>query len=217
MRTVPPTLPLEALAAELVDLGTATLGESGGIPMDPSIRPAWQGATVAGPAFTASCGAGDNLALHVAVASAPEGFVLVADVAADPDRGYWGEVLTTAAEARGLKGLVIGAGVRDTEALEAHGFGVFSTTVALRGATKEKPGIMGGEITVGGVEVRAGDWVAGDRDGVTVIRAGTLDAVVVAARRRADREEQVFTALRGGATTVELLGLDASVVRHAEP
>lgn len=216
MRTMPPTLPIDALAAELLDLGTATLGESGGIPMDPSIRPAWQGATVAGPAFTASCGPADNLALHVALTAAPEGFVLVAEVAGDPDRGYWGEVLTTAAEARGLKGLVIGAGVRDTEALEAHGFGVFSTTVALRGASKEKPGAMGGEITVGGVEVRAGDWVAGDRDGVTVIRAGTLDAVVAAARGRADREEKVFTALRAGATTIELLGLDPSPVRHED-
>src|SRR5262245_57451943 len=160
---------MDSLAAELLDLGTATLGESGGIPMDPSMRPAWQGATVAGPVFTASCGPADNLALHVALTTAPEGFVLVAEVADEPDRGYWGEVMTTSAEARGLNGLVIGGGVRDTEALEAHGFGVFSTTIALRGTTKEKPGTIGGEITVGGVEVRAADWIVGDRDGVTVL------------------------------------------------
>ena len=65
--------------------------------------------------------------------------------------------------------------------------------------------------------MRAGDWVVGDRDGVAVIRAGTLDAVVGAARARADTEEKVFAALREGATTVELLGLDASVIRHDDP
>lgn len=206
------TLPAEALIAELLDLGTATLGESGAVVMDPSIRAAWQGATVAGPVFTAQCAAGDNLPLHVAVTAAPEGFVLVAEVEGDEARGYWGEVLTTAAEARGLTGLVINAGVRDTEALEAHGFGVFSTMIALRGATKEKPGRIGGSIDVGGIEVRAADWVVGDRDGVAVIRAGTLDEVVAAAQARADREEQAFAMLREGATTIDLLGLDDSLI-----
>ena len=76
----------------------------------------------------------DNLAIHVAVAEAPSGHVLVASVGAEPERGYWGEVLTTGAEARGLIGLVIDGGVRDVSALEAHGFPAFSSMIALRGA-----------------------------------------------------------------------------------
>src|SRR5205085_104771 len=81
------------------------------------IRPVWPGAKVAGPAFTAACAPGDNLAIHVAVTAAPHGSVLVADASAVPHLGYWGEVLTTGAQARGLAGLVIDGCVRDVDAL----------------------------------------------------------------------------------------------------
>jgi 4-hydroxy-4-methyl-2-oxoglutarate aldolase len=70
---------------------------------------------------------------------------------------------------------------------------------------------------VGGVEVKPGDWVVGDRDGVTVVPNGTLDQVVTAAQARADREEAIFEALRQGATTIELLGLDPSPIRRDLP
>jgi 4-hydroxy-4-methyl-2-oxoglutarate aldolase len=96
--------------------------------------------------------------------------------------------------------------------LEAHGFAVFSTGVALPGATKTSAGAVGGAATVGGVEVRAGDWVVGDRDGVVVVPGAALDAVLTAGRARADKEAGFFRALRGGATTLELLGIDASPV-----
>src|SRR6185503_5825112 len=130
-------------AADLVALGAATLGESGGAAMEPRIRAAWSGAAVAGPAFTARCPDGDNLAIHVAVTRAPAGSVLVVDASDRPALGYWGEVLTTAAEARGIAGLVIDGGVRDVAALEAHAFPVFSSMIALRGATKQLAGGVG--------------------------------------------------------------------------
>jgi 4-hydroxy-4-methyl-2-oxoglutarate aldolase len=126
--------------------------------------------------------------------------------------GYWGEVLTTGAEARRLAGLVIDGGVRDTSALEAHGFPVFSTTVALRGASKNRPGAVGAPVQVGGVPVAAGDWLVGDADGVAVVSAAAIEDVVRAGRARADKEETMFDALRQGRTTVELLGLDTSPV-----
>jgi 4-hydroxy-4-methyl-2-oxoglutarate aldolase len=210
-------LPAEDLVAELLDLGTATLASSGGVPLPSTLRPAWLGATVAGPVFTARCGVGDNLALHAALEVAPAGFVLVAHVDGEPDRSYWGEVMTTAAETKGVAGLVIDGGVRDTEALEAHGFGVFSSGVALRGVSRTKAGAVGGPVTLGDVEVRAGDWVVGDRDGVVLIRAGTLDQVVDTARDRGDREEGLFAMLRAGTSTVTLLGLDTSPIRHEHP
>ena len=122
--------------AALRELGAATVGESGGHAMGPAVRAIWRGARLAAPAFTVRCSPGDNLGVHVAVTRAPAGRVLVVDVGGDESYGYWGEVLTTGAEARGLAGLVIGGGVRDTAALEAHGFPVFATTVALRGASK---------------------------------------------------------------------------------
>jgi 4-hydroxy-4-methyl-2-oxoglutarate aldolase len=199
---------------DLLALGAATLGETGGLAMDNRIRPAWPGATVAGPAFTAACAPADNLAIHVAVTLAPHGSVLVADASAVPERGYWGEVLTTGAQARGLVGLVIDGCVRDVTALAAHGWGTFSTGLALPGATKKEPCEVGGPVTVGGVTVHTGDWVVGDADGVVVIRADELGAVVEAGQARAEAEQELFAHLRAGATTVELLGLDESKVRH---
>jgi len=126
--------------AVLAELGAATLGETGGRGMPPRIRPAWRGATVAAPAYPVRCTPGDNLAIHVAVTRAPAGSVLVVDVGHVPDRGYWGEVLTTGALARGLTGLVIDGGVRDVGALEKLGFPAFSSTIALPGATKRARG-----------------------------------------------------------------------------
>jgi 4-hydroxy-4-methyl-2-oxoglutarate aldolase len=201
-----------ALAAALLVLGSATLGESGGRTMSPRIRAVWSGAKVSGPAYPVRCTPGDNLAIHVAVTTAPPGSVLVVDVGDEAEFGYWGEVLTTGAEARRLAGLVIDGGVRDVAALEAHGFPVFSATVALRGAAKQASGSVGSPVTVGGVEVATGDWVVGDTDGVTVAPGPAVEDVLAAGRARADKEEGLFAALRQGATTVELLGLDPSPV-----
>jgi 4-hydroxy-4-methyl-2-oxoglutarate aldolase len=182
--------------------------------MHPRIKPAWPGAVLAAPAFTVTCATGDNLALHTAVAEAPPGVALVVDAHDPPELGYWGEVLTTAAEARGLLGLVIDGGVRDSAALAAHGFPVFSALVALPGAGKVAGGEIGGTARVGSVDVRTGDWVVGDADGVAVIAGERLDDVLDAAEARAGKEERLFQQLRSGATTLELLGLDDSPVQR---
>ncbi|MEX2253993.1 MAG: dimethylmenaquinone methyltransferase [Acidimicrobiia bacterium] len=202
-------------AQQLTELGAATLGETGGRPMRNRIGPAWTGATLAAPAYPVRCTPGDNLAIHVAVARAPAGCALVASVGELRELGYWGEVLTTAAESRALAGLVIDGCVRDAAALEAHGFPVFSTGLALPGATKELPGAVGAPTVVGEVEVVAGDWVVGDVDGVTIVPGAALDAVLAAGRARAGHEDGFFTALRDGATTIELLDLDDGPIDEA--
>src|SRR6478736_8396000 len=175
-------------AAAFAALGSATLGESGGRPMAPRVRPVWPGARVSAPAFPVNCSTADNLAIHVAVAEAPAGSVLVVNVGTEPARGYWGEVLTTGAEARGLMGLVIDGGVRDVSALEAHGFPAFSSMIALRGATKEHPGRIGGQTVVGDVLVHEGDWVVADADGVTIVAKADLAAVLAAGQAREAKE-----------------------------
>jgi 4-hydroxy-4-methyl-2-oxoglutarate aldolase len=202
-------------AGRLLELGAATLGESGGRPMRNRIRAAWAGARLAAPAYPVRCTPGDNLAIHVGVARAPAGHALVAAVGDVRELGYWGEVLTTAAEARGLAGLVIDGCVRDAAALEAHGFPVFSTGLALPGAMKEHPGTVGAPVVVGDVEVSTGDWIVGDVDGVTVVAAADVEAVLAAGQARADKEEGFFAALRAGATTVELLGLDDALIENS--
>jgi 4-hydroxy-4-methyl-2-oxoglutarate aldolase len=201
-------------AAALAALGAATLGESGGEPMAPRIRPVWAGARVSGPAFPVVCTPGDNLGVHVAVAEAPPGSVLVVSVGDEPARGYWGEVLTTGAESRGLLGLVIDGGVRDVDALAAHGFPVFSSMIALRGATKNSPGVVGGRARVGGVSVAAGDWIVGDVDGVVAIPHARIDDVLAAGEARAAKELDMFMELKAGRPTVELLSLDDSPIER---
>jgi 4-hydroxy-4-methyl-2-oxoglutarate aldolase len=202
---------------QLLSLGSATVGESGGRPLHPRIKPAWPGARLAAPAYTVTCPPGDNLAIHVAVAEAPAGAALLVDAHERPERGYWGEVLTTAAEARGLVGLVIDGGVRDVTAVAAHGFPIFSTLVALPGATKLGGGAAGGQTRIGGVEIVPGDWVVGDADGVAVVARRDLEAVLAAAWSRADKETAMFDRLRQGSTTLELLGLDGRSVERPEP
>jgi 4-hydroxy-4-methyl-2-oxoglutarate aldolase len=206
----------QEIAATLQRLGSATLGEAGGLATERRLKPAWPGAALAAPAYPVRCTPGDNLAVHVGVTTAPAGSVLVVDVGPVPDRGYWGEVLTTAAEAAGLAGLVIDGGVRDVAALQAHGFPVFSSTVSLPGARKDQPGTVGAPVPVGGVSVARGDWVVGDVDGVTVVPAATLDAVIAAGEAREAKEVGYFAALRAGSTTVELLGLNASLITVVE-
>ncbi|HEX4819556.1 MAG TPA: hypothetical protein VFV00_05070 [Acidimicrobiales bacterium] len=196
----------------LGELGAATLGESGGSALAPRIKPVWAGAAVVGPAFAVRCAPGDNLAVHVAVAEAPSGSVLCVEVEGEPQLGWWGEVLTTGAQARGIAGLVIDACVRDVEALERLHFPVFSIGIALPGAQKVGPGRIGSSARVGDVDIATGDVVVGDRDGVVAIPAARLDDVHAAGDTRAAKEAGYFDALRAGATTVELLALDTSAI-----
>jgi 4-hydroxy-4-methyl-2-oxoglutarate aldolase len=196
---------------DLQVLGAATLGESGGHPLPAQLKAAWSGACLAGPAWTADCPDGDNLALHVAVVTAPPGSVLIGRASAQ--LGNWGEVLATAAQVRGVAGLVLDGGTRDTREQSEMGFAVFSTGIWLAGAQKVGPGTVGAEVQVCGVGVRPGDWVVGDADGVVIIAASELDDVLARGKARAAKEVDLFVALEQGRTTVELLGLDASAVQ----
>jgi 4-hydroxy-4-methyl-2-oxoglutarate aldolase len=200
---------------DLLRLGAATLGESGGQPLAPRMRPVWPGAEVAAPAFAVVCAAGDNLAIHAAAAEAPAGSVLCVQVEGQQQLGWWGEVLTTAAQARSLAGLVIDACVRDVDALERLQFPVFSIGIALPGAQKVGPGRIGGDAMVGDVRIGTGDLVVGDRDGVVAIAAAQLDAVRAAGEARAAKEAEYFALLRAGQTTVGLLGLDTSSIKRS--
>ncbi len=201
--------------ATLARLGAATVGESGGRAMRARIRPMWSGAAVVGDAVPVRCAPGDNLAIHVAAATAPAGSVLVVEIEGQPELGHWGEVLTTQAQARGIAGLVIDGGVRDVGALERLGFPVFATMLALRGAAKVAEGSVGEPATVGDVPVEAGDVVVADADGVTIVPGATLAEVVAAAEAREAKEQTMFDQLRAGATTLDLLGLDSSPIRGA--
>lgn len=198
------------LTARALALGTSTLYEASGLAcaVDPAIRSVWPGATIVAPAYPVQCSPGDNLAIHIAMERAPRGSVLV--VCTDNFiAGYWGEVLTVAAEAAGLAGLVIDGGVRDVAALARRQFPVFSRGISVRGTVKASAPSVGLPLQFTGVPVVAGDWVVADDDGVIVLPAAELERVLAAGDLRAIKEAEMMKALEQGATTLDLMGLSA--------
>ena len=197
------------IVERFVDFDPATLYEAAGRKgnVDPAIRPAWHGAKVCGRAITVECPPGDNLMLHIAVANAKPGAIIVATVGGYLLAGAWGEILTEAARARGVAGLVIDGAVRDIDAIEALRFPVFSRGLAIGSCTKERPGKLDVPIQLGGAAVRPGDLVFGNADGLVVVEQGRIEEVYQAAVERRKRESEIITKLRQGRTTLELLGL----------
>ena len=187
----------------------ATLYEAAGHQgmVDPTIRPAWPGALICGPAATVECPPGDNLMLHHAEANAEPGVVIVATLGSYLLTGAWGEVLTVAAQARGVAGLVVDGAVRDIEAIAEHHFPVFSRGLAIGACTKERTGRLNVPIVLGGATVHPGDLIFGNADGLVVIECARLGHVYEAAVARRDREVGLMDQLRAGKTTIELLGL----------
>jgi 4-hydroxy-4-methyl-2-oxoglutarate aldolase len=159
-----------------------------------------------GPAFTVRGAGGDNLALHHAVLQAPPGSVLVADLGG-AHFGHWGEVLTVAAQQRGVRGLLIDGGVRDAAELELLAFPVFSCNNSIRGTRKDFRGVFARPITVGDIVVRTGDLIVGDVDGVVALPATEVDRILDRADERIAHEAEVMAQLRQGCTTLELYSL----------
>lgn len=197
-----------ALADELLRHGTSTLCEASGFPgaLDPALRPVWPGAAIVGTALPVRCAAGDNLAIHRAVAAALPGDVLVVD-GQQYIGGYWGEILTVAAQARGIAGLVIDGGVRDVAALEKRRFPVFARGIGMRACVKVSAPPVSDSVVVGGVSVTRGDLVVADSDGACIVPKALVEATLAAARQRSEREVSIMQRLEAGETTIDILGL----------
>lgn len=200
--------------ARALALGTSTLYEASGLAcaVDPAIRPVWPGAALAAPIYPVQCAPGDNLAIHLALERAPRGSALVVGTSGFI-AGYWGEVLTVAAEAAGVQGLVIDGGVRDIAALTRRGFPVFSRGISVCGTVKASAPSVGQPMRFTGVPVQAGDWLVADDDGVIILPADALERTLLAGEARATKETAMMEELAQGATTVDLMGLQAWRVR----
>lgn len=197
-------------------LATATVHEASGRQgaMTHYIRPTAPGLRLCGSALTVRCQAADNLTLHAAVALAQPGDVLVADVGQALEAGHWGEIITVAAQARGIVGLVINGGVRDVGPVARRGFPVFAASISMKATVKESPGLINHPIICGGVLVRPGDLVLGDDDGVVVVAAERLEEVYRAAIAREEREAEVMRRLEQGELTLDVLGFRKALERH---
>ncbi len=199
------------LVKRLGALGVATVHEAYGRSglMKPYLRPVWQGGEAAGTAVTVLAHPGDNWMIHVAVEQCQPGDILVVGCSADNTDGMFGDLLATSLMARGVKGLVIDAGVRDAKSLREMGFPVWSKAISAKGTVKATPGSVNVPVVCAGINVRPGDAVIADDDGVVVVSPKDAAEVLTKGEKRHADEEGKRKQLAAG-----VLGLDMYNMRE---
>jgi 4-hydroxy-4-methyl-2-oxoglutarate aldolase len=171
------------------------------------LDPAWPGATALGPAVTVRSHTGDNLAVHLAVAQAAAGSVIVVDAGGEQDVAFAGDLLVRAAARRGVAGVVIDGSIRDRAEIACLRFPVFHRGTSPRGPTKRFPGEVQVPIELRGVAVSPGDLVCVDDDGLVVVGAADAATLLEQARVLEGREAAFRTRVEAGESTLEIFGI----------
>ena len=195
--------------------GVATVHEAQGRRglLGPQVRPAQEGATVAGRAVTVLSHPGDNLMIHAAVEQCRPGDVLVVATTSESTDGMFGDLLAVSLQARGVVGLVTGAGVRDVADLRRMAFPVWAHAISAQGTVKASPGSVNVPVVVAGVLVTAGDVVVADDDGVVVVPRAEAAAVAAAGEVRLRNEADKRARLAAGELGLDMYGLRAELER----
>jgi 4-hydroxy-4-methyl-2-oxoglutarate aldolase len=197
--------------AELARLGAATVYEAAGRQglVDLEFKQLKPGSRACGPARIALCGQDDNLMVHAVMAALQPGEVLVLCMPEPAPVALLGDLLATQAQVHGAAAILVDAAVRDSEELAAMEVPVWARWIRSRGATKDVGGELDVPVVVGGCEIRPGDLVVLDADGVTVVAAERAEEVLEASLAREAKEAGKRAKLQAGALSFELDGLHA--------
>lgn len=199
--------------ARLASFGVATLHEAQGRCglMQPAMRPLFPAARLTASAVTVLCHPGDNLMIHAALDVCQPGDALVVAVKSTSTDGMFGELLAVSCVARGVRGLVIDSGVRDSAAIAEMQFPVWSTAICAQGTAKSSAGSVNVPIVCAGALIHPGDIVAADHDGVVVVPRERADEVARQAAAREAREVSTRERLKAGELGLDIYGLRAKL------